>query len=127
MNNENTRKLLEKYPCLYGISNTVNPWSDKLDKPFLPIEGFGIECGDGWFDLLDDLSNKIEGLKLGIQATQVKEKYGTLRFYTNFYNEQVEEYIQEAERKSEYTCEVCGKPGALIAEGWWKVRCPNCE
>lgn len=46
---------------------------------------WGIDCQAGWFHLLDDLSFKLtrigEMYDIWVEATQVKEKYGTLRFY----------------------------------------------
>lgn len=52
---------------------------------------WGWECGEGWNDILADASYQLEALnmivypkyKLRIQAEQVKEKFGTLRFYYN--------------------------------------------
>lgn len=52
---------------------------------------FGWECGEGWYDILSELSYNLEELnlrfydkyRLRIEATQVKEKFGTLRFYYN--------------------------------------------
>ena len=53
---------------------------------------WGIECGEGWYYPLYELCLKLEtineyvGLKNGftIQAEQIKEKFGTLRFYWTF-------------------------------------------
>lgn len=49
---------------------------------------FGIEAGEGWFNPLNKLSHRLERLNefykkdhIAVQATQVKEKFGTLRFY----------------------------------------------
>ena len=50
---------------------------------------FGWECGEGWHHVLKRLSCELEALnlqfydkyKVRIQADQVKEKFGTLRFY----------------------------------------------
>ena len=50
---------------------------------------FGWECGSGWWDALAKLSYQLEALnmqyypkyRIRIQADQVKEKFGTLRFY----------------------------------------------
>lgn len=49
---------------------------------------WGIEAGDGWFEPLNKLSHKLERLnefykkdRVCIRAEQVKEKFGTLRFY----------------------------------------------
>ena len=54
---------------------------------------FGWECGDGWNDILANLPYKLESLnirfykkyRVRIEAEQVKEKYGTLRFYYQLY------------------------------------------
>jgi len=127
MNAENTKLLLTRYPVLYGMTNTVNPWDQNNPRPFHAIEGFGIECGDGWFDIIDKLSKQIEDLKVGAVAVQVKEKYGTLRFYLNGYNEKIDKFIRTAERKSAKTCEVCGKPGKLHTDGWCYVSCKEHE
>src|SRR5665811_1308045 len=46
----------------------------------------GFECGDGWFDILDALCERIQFTidnddVQQVVARQVKEKLGTLRFY----------------------------------------------
>ena len=51
---------------------------------------WGLECGDGWLYPLSDGCAQLEGLnsifykmfRVRVQADQVKEKFGTLRFYT---------------------------------------------
>ena len=43
-----------------------------------------------------------------IHATQVKEKYGTLRFYTNEFCPEIDAYIDFAESMSGITCEISG-------------------
>lgn len=56
------------------------------------------------------------------QATQVKEKYGSLRFYTGGTYE-VEKYAEIAERASDSTCEKCGEYGTLRGRGWLYTAC----
>jgi len=63
----------------------------------------------------------------GFAATQVKEKFGILRFYTTACTEPIYKLIQEAEHISSITCEVCGKPGTLRIDGWYKTRCDHCQ
>lgn len=58
-----------------------------------------------------------------IQAVQVKEKFGTLRFYTNCGNEYIDGLIAMAEAMSAVTCEECGKPGKVRGGGWIYVAC----
>ena len=56
-------------------------------------------------------------------ATQVKEKYGTLRFY--YYGG--DDYCRGAEvlgdSLSAVTCEECGSPGKLLTQGWHRTLC----
>ena len=68
--------LVKKYPIIfkeYGgdMRETCMAW--------------GMECGNGWFELLDDMCHDVTHL-IGDQdvkliAHQVKEKFGGLRFY----------------------------------------------
>ena len=72
-------KLFKKYPSLFV---------DK-DKPINETcMCWGIECGDGWYDILDELCNNITKLKNYhlIKFDQVKQKYGTLRVYFTVYH-----------------------------------------
>ena len=56
-------------------------------------------------------------------AVQVKEKYGTLRFYMHYSTEEMEDLIHEAEKQSAKTCETCGQPGVLRGPGWYFTAC----
>lgn len=127
MNEKNTLALVAAAPLLYRLhGNTKTGWSIK----------YGFECGDGWFDLLMRLSVKIEAdlramLAEGKRrqdlpcAHQIKEKFGTLRFYMSKPAQWIE-WIEEAEDEAKQTCEVCGTPGSLhSAEGWLKTVCPG--
>lgn len=118
MNKENTEKLYNDFPELYK-------------QRFLPMTQsclcFGIETGNGWFDLIYDLSKKLTELNIGIEAVQVKEKFGGLRFYTNFYSEQSNKLIEEAENKSYKICEICGNPGEPNDNGWISTLCEKCR
>jgi hypothetical protein len=99
MNAENTKKLITDFPILYAGAR----------KP--PTENlmcFGFSCGDGWFELIYELSQKITELDPNCEAMQVKEKFGTLRFYTGATTNEVFELIEEYENKSEKVCEDCG-------------------
>lgn len=58
-----------------------------------------------------------------IVATQVKEKYGILRFYVNYSNPVIDAMIGLAESMSARTCEVCGAPGTRGGDGWLRTTC----
>jgi hypothetical protein len=55
--------------------------------------------------------------------SQVKEKYGGLRFYVYGATEEVYNYIDFAEAMSMRTCEECGAPGEPRSDGWTKTLC----
>jgi hypothetical protein len=54
---------------------------------------------------------------------QVKQKFGTLRFYTGGATDKMYEIIREYERVSAVTCEVCGEPGEIRSGGWIETLC----
>lgn len=90
------------------------------------------EVGDGWRDLLERACARIRAAVLAsggtFHATQIKEKYGTLRFYWDgalspTADAQVEEAIDLAEARSACTCEICGEEGRLHGPGWLTTRC----
>ena len=62
----------------------------------------------------------------GLAAVQVKEKYGTLRFYCGG-TETIQKYICLAERLSSVTCEDCGEPGKRNDSGWLRTQCDACR
>ena len=138
------QELKEKFPNLYRSlwSREANQ-EDRLgmngaaltDTEFGPIPSlcFGIECGEGWHNLILKLSEKLEALILqlpevaraGVYVTQVKEKYGTLRFYMSTETDEMSDAIRFAEAESEVTCEICGKPGRTEGESWLSTVCPE--
>ena len=123
MNEENTLKLTNTFPKLYPKFHPLRP---SRETPFF------FECRDGWFQLLWDLSEKLEAeinnsstdsIIKTPSAVQVKEKFGTLRFYMSAETEEIREAIREASERSAITCEVCGAPGELRGERWVYTLC----
>lgn len=131
MNKENTEILLDRFPDLYR--GRAKPITQSL-------MAFGFECADGWFDLLIELSEKIDQIAKSGEVSdneypevmQVKEKYGGLRFYTGGISEKIADevfaVIDEYEKKSQKTCELCGQPGKIEAKnGWFSCQCDTCR
>jgi len=92
--------------------------------------------GDGWEPLIRRAAQKIEAaiLKLPeetrakVCASQVKQKFGTLRWYMTYENDEIRAAIEEAIRESAHTCESCGAPGTLDKnEGWYTTECAECR
>ena len=107
-------------------------------------DSYCFECKDGWFDLIAEICKGVEALidampegdryedyGDGERCTlytigQIKEKYGTLRFYMNGAEvDGSEELIEAAEEKSAKTCEVCGKPGETRSTSWISTLCDD--
>ena len=93
---------------------------------------WGFECSDGWFHIIDNLSFRITHYYISkdtpsnIPAVgQVKEKFGTLRFYTSG-DDIIHNLISFAEDMSSVTCEICGKPAKTYRNGWHQTLCPDC-
>ena len=112
--------LTDKYPKLY---------KDK-DKPAtVSLMCFGFECGDGWFELIYELSKKITEIDPNCEAVQIKEKFGGLRFYVGASSKEVLNLIHDYEDKSYYICMKCGSTENVIQYkmGWVIITlCSNC-
>ena len=105
MKPELEQQLKDKYPGLYN---------DTL---------WGFECGDGWYKLIDELSSCIVSYKQDVIADQVKEKFGQLRFYTNYSDRYIDGMITLAEHMSARICEQCGSEGKMRGGGWIVTLC----
>lgn len=99
-----------------------------------PFELFGIECRKGWNSIIEPIIRYIEEYNEGkdekeqIKILQIKEKYGGLRFYTNFCTPTLEKMIDKAENESYKTCEECGskKNVGMRLSGWMTTMCMDC-
>ena len=105
---------------------------------------WGFECGDGWFNILDQLMSNIQhhidwnnqnfekGYKQYKQVAQVtldqvKEKFGTLRFYYTGGDDEISGMVRMAESMSGVTCEECSAPAETHGPGWIRTICVPCE
>jgi hypothetical protein len=84
------------------------------------------ECGPGWKKLIDPLIAACDRLRARVD--QIKEKYGTLRFYytppDGGWCDELEDLVDAAEEESNRTCEMCGAPGTMRTKKFWlKTLC----
>lgn len=105
-------------PGLEEIANSMHP-------------SFGVSFPEqGWDKIIIDCHNKLKSIDPAYVIYQIKEKFGTLRyyFYTSSDNQDgMTKCIEEAEELSAVTCELCGNPGSLDHEAYWvKTLCPEC-
>ena len=124
------KQLCEDYPLIFA---------DRYKPMTETAMCWGFECGDGWFNIIDNMCYQIQhhidynkrrigvGVELEdipqVVATQVKEKFGSLRFYYDGGDDYISGIVSMAEAMSTVTCMTCGKPGTMQKEGWWHVAC----
>ena len=173
------KKELDEYLCKVYPKMMVNRNAPMTETCMC----WGFECGDGWFQILNQLMGNIqhhidwkerqrevaikfnrmsEQLKAGdstlfdeeykdminqefkekrrqelidrypivipepipqVTLDQVKEKFGTLRFYFTGGDDYIRGLVSMAESMSGVTCETCGKPGTSTGGGWIKTVC----
>jgi hypothetical protein len=121
VNEANSNNLLESFPRLYRKGGMF----------------WGFECGDGWNQIIYDLSAAVEASarREGLDpdsdqwplVQQVKEKYGGLRFYLWNAIDEMGKLVEEAERRSLKTCEECGQAGRVRDGSWVRTLCDRCE
>lgn len=118
-----------------------NYWSLFRDVGKSPAEScmaFGIECGDGWYEILSSLCFLIHQYEKNIEAQtkpnyypvkfhQIKEKFGGLRVYFSGGDDYLDGLVEMAERWSYRTCEICGEKGKPNQKGWITTLCNSCR
>lgn len=127
--------LIDEFPRVFRLNAENKARGDgKVNNPYRPIE-LGIECGPGWYDLIRECVVEIDkiletlddsDLKNAFTVSQVKEKFGELRFYTDWATVAMDDAIKVACRKSATTCEWCGAPGKLRDGRWLRTLCDTC-
>lgn len=81
--------------------------------------------GKGWAKLVAPLIERAR--RDDVRITQIKEKFGGLRFYTGPASQEFYDEIDKAESASLATCEMCGEAGNMRNDkGWIKTRCNAC-
>lgn len=175
MSPELEQKIFNKYPKIF---------KDSTKSPQETCMCWGLEVGDGWYELIDVLCEALtytfttsvrvdeeDGKRLGIEpykdikgdlsyffrveppqvvADQVKEKFGTLRFYYHLefdevntslvatkkypdlealnkrYSDYIDGVVHFAEIASGRTCEATGAEGSRhVRGGWYKTLNEN--
>jgi len=98
MKQELDDKLCAKYPYIFAQRNM--PMTETCMC-------WGFECGDGWYDLINSLCYSIQSYLNShtdvpqVVATQVKSKFGGLRFYVEGGNDVTDWMISLTETMSE--------------------------
>ena len=146
MKTELQRKLILEFPQFFTTDRKIhigeNPEEElnellTQEEIVLPIQ-FGVECGDGWFMLLEQLMRSVESHlnpenswprkeRIPLQIDQIKEKFGGLRFYYHGGDNEVRGMVNLTERLSYCICEECGSTKNVTqTKGWIITLCEDC-
>ena len=123
-------------------------WREKQRKWAMDYNEMAAQCKAGNFDLFEasmkDLTDQeFKEKRLGeivagdfrqvpesipqVTLDQVKEKFGTLRFYYTGGDDYISGMVSLAESMTGVTCEECGNPGERRGGGWVHTFCTSCE
>mgnify|MGYP003344220814 FL=1 len=142
MREELDLKLVEKYPKIF---------KDRYAPMTETAMCWGFEIGDGWYPIISSLCFQIQnhidwsqkshdwditwneehpdqqrpirGIVPQVVATQVKEKFGGLRFYYEGGDDTIDGMVSMAEEWATKTCEDCGNVGTMRRGGWIRTLC----
>lgn len=134
---EKNKSLCEKYPFLlsplyrsepsplYG-TNSVDP-SEKYKFTYFDDipKGWRIAFGEQLCQELKEILERNGDLE-NYHILQIKEKYGTLRWYANIETPEISAILDKYENMSAKTCIRCGKPATKITTGWISPYCDDC-
>lgn len=121
-------------------------FAEKMEAkyPKMFTEGYGgFAVGAGWWPILESLCANIqsyvdwkqeqkekysrgEGCEQ-VVVTQIKEKFGGLRFYYDGGDDRIDGMVRMAEAWADHSCEMCGKPGVRRSGGWIRTLCDEHE
>lgn len=142
-------ELFRRYPKFFRQPGkrlvdpeVISEFEERFRDDKGPFDERGVECGDGWFDIVDRLccacekeidEQVLQGLtKEGWpRVAQIKEKLGTMRFYvhgplSDDLREQIRrEHSEEGE--SARKCERCGAPRNACDDKLLNTYCDKCD
>jgi len=112
-----------------ATQNWRDNWRESIKDRKQPNGWCDVSVNDGWKTLVCDLVDAIDATGIEWWPVQIKEKFGTLRFYVEIgdgpslehilyfkdYKQMVkvaQKLIEEAQSKSAEICEDCGAAGA---------------
>lgn len=136
MTSDELRQLLN-VPLL---PSDAGPHADDLRDVLGRIpDGWGrwIQCDRGWYDLIARTNAKLRYLHADYVVYQVKEKFGTLRYYWELPEASAKaeplisimhDVVDQAERRSASICERCGRhaSGTRNHHGFYFTACFDC-
>lgn len=102
-------------------------WTTPLDKR---TEGgwYGCEAPDGWARIILDADDMLAYIDPDYTILQIKQKFGSLRYYfatskTGVESDIMHAIARNAEQASMHVCEDCGRFGEIRGKTWFRTLC----
>ena len=123
--------LIEKYPWLLPRNRWTDEVIEDYDYTYTELDdmpyGWRVAFGEQMCEELQkalDMMDPEEAKKF--RVVQIKEKYGSLRFYPNWVTDQIAEILYKYSVMSEHICISCGAPATKMSLGWICPWCDSC-
>lgn len=124
------KQLIEEFPFLLPRNRWTGKVSEDYDYTYTELDALP----DGWRkafgiqmcqEIKDSLikSNYLDEYRI----MQIKEKYGTLRWYDGGHPKEVGDIISKYEYLSMCYCHACGKNVKYVTRGWINYCCEDCK
>lgn len=113
------------------MSDKFEEFQQKYPRLFKEYPRSGFDLSPGWETLIHTLCSILEEqierlpeeVRDAVQCAQVKQKFGSLRFYMTNESPEMSGAIAMAEAMSAHICETCGLPGKQRTGGWILTLC----
>ena len=148
MTPELDQHIREKYPLIFSgrcEMSIGDGWFDIIDRLCANIQShidhvakqrewaikWNKKVNDPDYDWSDKASfikreeREVPELIEQVEVTQIKEKFGTLRFYYVGGDDYIRGLEAMADSMSAAICEDCGKPGKIRSGGWVRTLCED--
>jgi len=100
----------------------------KLNHPTLCRGDFYLNCGDGWYQLIDEMLTEIEKVRgqLMPRLAYIEPNKGRMKAVVDGMNAEIQDIIDAYEYRSQRICEGCGGKGQPRS-GWIMAACNDCR
>ena len=124
------KKLIEEFPFLLPKNRFTGNLISGYDYEFTELDSMP----SGWrkafgLQMCREIKDCLirNNFPLGqYQITDIKQKYGSLRWYDNGHPEEMDKIIDKYEDLSMCYCIDCGEPARYVTEGYISFLCENC-
>ena len=123
------KELINKFHFL----EIRNRWTGEVtnDEEFTELDAMPVGWRKAFGEkMCEEIQNELNSmdpvLANNYRILDIKEKYGSLRWNTNWTTMEINKIVQKYEELSEKTCIDCGAPATKISKGWIEPYCDEC-